>query len=283
LCQIIDGAAIAERIRIEIKQQTMVLKEKTSVVPKLTVILVGDDPSSHIYVRNKINACIEAGFDSEVIKLPEATKEVQIISIIHSLNSDHNVHGILVQLPLPRHINEGNIVASIDPNKDVDGIHPLNIGRLFLGKPSFIACTPLGCIKLLEEYKVKISAKNAVVVGRSNIVGKPMAALLLHKNATVTICHSRTKNLPEITREADILVTAIGNPGYVTADMVKEGAVVIDVGINRLSSGKLIGDVDFASVINKAAMITPVPKGVGPMTIAMLLSNTLKAVCDQNG
>ncbi len=283
MCQIIDGAAIAERIRIEIKQQTMVLKEKTSVVPKLTVILVGDDPSSHIYVRNKINACIEAGFDSEVIKLPEATKEVQIISIIHSLNSDHNVHGILVQLPLPRHINEGNIVASIDPNKDVDGIHPLNIGRLFLGKPSFIACTPLGCIKLLEEYKVKISAKNAVVVGRSNIVGKPMAALLLHKNATVTICHSRTKNLPEITREADILVTAIGNPGYVTADMVKEGAVVIDVGINRLSSGKLIGDVDFASVINKAAMITPVPKGVGPMTIAMLLSNTLKAVCDQNG
>lgn len=283
MCQIIDGAAIAERIRNEIKQQTMVLKEKTSVVPKLTVILVGDDPSSHIYVRNKINACIEAGFDSEVIKLPEATEEVKIISIIHSLNSDHNVHGILVQLPLPRHINEGNIVASIDPNKDVDGIHPLNIGRLFLGKPSFIACTPLGCIKLLEEYKVKISAKNAVVVGRSNIVGKPMAALLLHKNATVTICHSRTKNLPEITREADILVTAIGNPGYVTADMVKEGAVVIDVGINRLSSGKLIGDVDFASVINKAAMITPVPKGVGPMTIAMLLSNTLKAVCDQNG
>lgn len=278
MCQIIDGAAIAQQTRMEIKKETELFKKKRGITPKLTVILVGDDPSSEIYVNNKINACREVGFNSEAIKMSADTSEDQLLQIINELNQSSEVHGILVQLPLPEHLNEEKIVASINPQKDVDGLHPANIGRLFLGNPHFIACTPLGCIKLLEDYGIDVSGKHAVVLGRSNIVGKPMAALLLHKNATVTICHSKTANLREISRQADILVAAIGKPCFVTGDMIKPGAIVIDVGINRLSTGKVVGDVDFASACQVAAMITPVPRGVGPMTIAMLLMNTLKAV-----
>lgn len=278
MCQIIDGAAIAQQTRMEIKKETEIFKNKRGITPKLTVILVGDDPSSEIYVNNKINACREVGFNSEAIKMSADTSEDQLLQIISELNQSSEVHGILVQLPLPEHLNEEKIVASINPQKDVDGLHPANIGRLFLGNPHFIACTPLGCIKLLEDYGIDVSGKHAVVLGRSNIVGKPIAALLLHKNATVTMCHSKTANLRDISRQADILVAAIGKPGFVTGDMIKQDAIVIDVGINRLSTGKVVGDVDFASACQVASMITPVPRGVGPMTIAMLLKNTLKAV-----
>lgn len=278
MCQIIDGAAIAQQTRAEIKRETEILKQNRGITPKLAVILVGDDPSSQIYVNNKINACREVGFNSECIKLPQDTSEENLLQIIEMLNNSADTHGILIQLPLPEHLDEEKIVATINPAKDVDGLHPTNIGRLFLGNPHFIACTPLGCIKLLETYGIDLSGKHAVVLGRSNIVGKPIAALLLHKNATVTICHSKTDKLFEIAKQADILVAAIGKPGFVTAEMIKPGAIVIDVGINRLSSGKVVGDVDFASAGKIAGMITPVPRGVGPMTIAMLLLNTLKAV-----
>jgi methylenetetrahydrofolate dehydrogenase (NADP+)/methenyltetrahydrofolate cyclohydrolase len=273
-----DGAALARKIREELKEDTGILKKTAGLTPKLTVVLVGNDPASQIYVNNKVNACKEVGFESEVIRLSDAIAEEQLLKIIAGLNKAPDVHGLLVQLPLPEHIAEENIVAAIDPKKDVDGLHPVNIGQLLLGRPNFIACTPFGCLKLLEHYGVNPAGKHAVIVGRSNIVGKPLSALLLQKNATVTVCHSHTVNLSEITAQADILVASVGKAGFITQEMVKEGAVVLDVGINRLDSGKVAGDVDFASVSEKAGLITPVPNGLGPMTIAMLLTNTLKAV-----
>jgi methylenetetrahydrofolate dehydrogenase (NADP+)/methenyltetrahydrofolate cyclohydrolase len=240
--------------------------------------LVGDDPASQIYVKHKVAACHEVGFNSEVIRLPVDTSEEQVLQTINKLNVATEVHGILVQLPLPEHIREEKVIAAINPEKDVDGFHPTNMGKLLAGKPHYIACTPFGCLKLLEEYRIDIRGKHAVVVGRSNIVGKPIAALLLNKDATVTVCHSRTENLIEITRQADILVAAVGKPRFITGKMIKSGAIVLDVGMNRLTTGKVVGDVDFPAACKKAGMITPVPRGVGPMTIAMLLSNTLKAV-----
>ncbi|MDX9872091.1 MAG: bifunctional methylenetetrahydrofolate dehydrogenase/methenyltetrahydrofolate cyclohydrolase FolD [Clostridia bacterium] len=278
MCKIMDGAALARKIREELKEDTGILKKTAGLTPKLTVVLVGNDPASQIYVNNKVNACKEVGFESEVIRLSDAIAEEQLLKIIAGLNKAPDVHGLLVQLPLPEHIAEENIVAAIDPKKDVDGLHPVNIGQLLLGRPNFIACTPFGCLKLLEHYGVNPAGKHAVIVGRSNIVGKPLSALLLQKNATVTVCHSHTVNLSEITAQADILVASVGKAGFITQEMVKEGAVVLDVGINRLDSGKVAGDVDFASVSEKAGLITPVPNGLGPMTIAMLLTNTLKAV-----
>jgi methylenetetrahydrofolate dehydrogenase (NADP+)/methenyltetrahydrofolate cyclohydrolase len=278
LCQIIDGAATAKKIREEIKNDTALLQKNRGIVPGLTVLLVGDDPASQIYVKHKVAACHEVGFNSEVIRLPVDTSEEQVLQTINKLNVATEVHGILVQLPLPEHIREEKVIAAINPEKDVDGFHPTNMGKLLAGKPHYIACTPFGCLKLLEEYRIDIKGKHAVVVGRSNIVGKPIAALLLNKDATVTVCHSRTVNLIEITRQADILVAAVGKPRFITGKMIKSGAIVIDVGMNRLTTGKVVGDVDFPAACKKAGMITPVPRGVGPMTIAMLLSNTLKAV-----
>lgn len=276
--KIMDGAALARKIREELKKDTEILKKTAGLTPKLTVVLVGSDPASQIYVNNKVNACKEVGFESEVIRLSDAIAEEQLLKVIEGLNKAPDVHGLLVQLPLPEHISEERIVEAIDPRKDVDGLHPLNIGQLFLGSPHFTACTPFGCMKLLEHYGVDPAGKYAVVVGRSNIVGKPVSALLMQKNATVTVCHSHTANLAEITEQADILIVSVGKAGFITGKMIKKGAVVLDVGINRLESGKVVGDVDFDSAQKKAALITPVPNGIGPMTIAMLLTNTLKAV-----
>jgi methylenetetrahydrofolate dehydrogenase (NADP+)/methenyltetrahydrofolate cyclohydrolase len=278
LCQIIDGAAVAKKIREEIKKDTQLLLKNKGIIPGLIVLLVGDNPASQIYVKHKVKACLEVGFNSQVIKLSADTSEEHVLQTINKLNLEPEIHGILVQLPLPEHIREEKVIAAISPKKDVDGFHPINMGKLLTGKPRFVACTPFGCLKLLEEYGIDMNGKHAVVVGRSNIVGKPIAALLLHKNATVTVCHSRTVNLAGITRQADILVAAIGKPKFITDEMIKPGAIVLDVGINRLATGKVVGDVDFAAACKIAGMITPVPRGVGPMTIAMLLTNTLKAV-----
>ncbi|PKM85955.1 MAG: bifunctional methylenetetrahydrofolate dehydrogenase/methenyltetrahydrofolate cyclohydrolase FolD [Firmicutes bacterium HGW-Firmicutes-12] len=278
MCQIIDGAAVAKKIREEIKKDTQLLLKNKGIIPGLIVLLVGDNPASQIYVKHKVKACLEVGFNSQVIKLSADTSEEHVLQTINKLNLEPEIHGILVQLPLPEHIREEKVIAAISPKKDVDGFHPINMGKLLTGKPRFVACTPFGCLKLLEEYGIDMNGKHAVVVGRSNIVGKPIAALLLHKNATVTVCHSRTVNLAGITRQADILVAAIGKPKFITDEMIKPGAIVLDVGINRLATGKVVGDVDFAAACKIAGMITPVPRGVGPMTIAMLLTNTLKAV-----
>lgn len=277
-CQIINGQAIAQKLRDEISKEATRWKEAHQIVPGLTVILVGEDPASQIYVKNKVNACREVGFNSDVIALPADITEKQLLDTVEKINQDPLVHGLIVQLPLPDHIREEIIIKAIDPCKDVDGFHPINLGLLLAGNPQFIPCTPYGCLKLLEFNGVRIDGKHAVVVGRSIIVGKPMAALLVNHNTTVSICHSRTRNLKEMTRQADILVAAVGQPSFITGDMVKPGAVILDVGITRLPSGKLAGDVDFATASKIASMITPVPKGVGPMTIAMLLMNTLQAV-----
>jgi len=277
MAEIIDGKKVSEHIRAQIAEGVEKLKEETGITPGLAAVLVGEDPASEIYVRNKRKACANAGMHSEEHKLPAETTEEDLLALVDKLNNDPNIHGILIQLPLPDHINESKVLRAVSPLKDVDGFHPYNVGLLVEGNPRFISCTPHGIIKMLEFYNIDITGKQAVVVGRSNIVGKPVSMLLLHRHATVTICHSRTKPLDEVTRRADILVAAIGRANFITADMVKEGAVVIDVGINRNEEGKLTGDVDFEGVKDKASYITPVPGGVGPMTISMLLWNTLES------
>jgi methylenetetrahydrofolate dehydrogenase (NADP+)/methenyltetrahydrofolate cyclohydrolase len=274
---IIDGNKIAQNIRRAIREETFVFKEKTGIVPGLAVVLVGEDPASQVYVGKKAKACAEVGFLSREYKLSADASETKLLNLINDLNQDQCIHGILVQLPLPKHIATDKIIAAIDPHKDVDGFHPYNVGGLVTGSPLFIPCTPRGIMELIARTGIELSGKDAVVVGRSNIVGKPMAFLLLAQNATVTMCHSKTKDLPTVTGRADLLIAAVGKARMITADMVKEGAVVIDVGVNRLENGKLAGDVAFDEVAAKASYITPVPGGVGPMTIAMLMKNTLDA------
>ena len=283
----IDGKAVSANLRAGLKEDVAAFIKRTGVTPGLAVVLVGEDPASAVYVRNKHRGCQDVGIHSEVYTLPEETTEEELLSLLAKLNVDQSIHGILVQLPLPKHISEEKVIHAIRPEKDVDAFHPQNAGNILLGKYSFLPCTPAGVMELLAAHEIEISGKECVVVGRSNIVGKPQALLLLEKNGTVTVCHSRTKDLAEVTRRADILVVAVGRPRFITADMVKDGAVVIDVGINRTEDGKLCGDVDFNAVEPKAAAITPVPGGVGPMTITMLLRNALRAaemaVCEANG
>lgn len=273
---LMDGKALAQKVRENVKEEVEKLKEQ-GINPKLSVIMVGNDSASAVYVRNKSNACKKAGIEFDEYLLPEETKEEELIDLIQKLNNDDSVHGILLQSPVPRHINIDRAFDTISPKKDVDGFNAVNVGRLTIGQDCFISCTPYGIIKILEEYNIEIEGKRAVVIGRSNIVGKPMLQCLLAKNATVTVCHSRTKDLASVVREADIVVAAIGKPNFITGDMIKEGAVVIDVGINRMDDGKLIGDVNFEEAQAKASYITPVPGGVGPMTIAMLVENVVKA------
>ncbi len=277
MAELIDGKKVSQHIREEVAREVQELRTETGTTPGLAAVLVGDNPASEIYVRNKRKACEQVGIYSEEYRLSNETTQNELLSLIDKLNEDKKIHGILVQLPLPEQIDSTKILRSVSPSKDVDGFHPENVGLLVEGNPRFISCTPNGIMKMLDFYDIEIKGKEAVVVGRSNIVGKPTAVLLLHRHATVTICHSRTIRLDEVTRRADILVAAIGRPHFITEDMVKEGAVVIDVGINRNSEGKLIGDVDFEKVKEKASYITPVPGGVGPMTIAMLLWNTLES------
>lgn len=274
---LLDGKLTSKKLRARFAAQVQEHEKLYGKKPGLAVILVGNNPASQTYVKNKELACEEVGFYSEVHRLPEETTQEELLSLIEQLNRNENIHGILVQLPVPRHIDETTVIEAIDPKKDVDAFGYASVGRIMVGNPDFLPCTPAGVMALLEEYDIPVEGKNAVVIGRSNIVGKPQAMLLLHKNATVTICHSKTKNLEKITREADILVVAIGRAKFVGADMVKDGAVVIDVGMNRDENGKLCGDVDFDAVKDKAAFITPVPGGCGPMTITMLLQNTLTA------
>ena len=274
---IIDGNKIAQEVRHSVRKEALALKEKTAIVPGLAVILVGEDPASQVYVGRKAKACAEVGFLSREYKLSADTSEAKLLNVISELNADQVIHGILVQLPLPKHIHTDKIIAAIDPQKDVDGFHPYNVGGLVSGDPLFVPCTPRGIMELISRTGIELAGKEAVVVGRSNIVGKPTALLLLAQHATVTICHSRTKDLPAVTRRADVLIAAVGKPQMIKANMVKEGAVVIDVGVNRLENGKLTGDVAFDEVAAKASFITPVPGGVGPMTIAMLMKNTLDA------
>ena len=277
---ILDGKAISTAIKKEIAGEIKSLNIKSVTQPGLAVIQVGDNPASTIYVRNKKKACDEAGIKSFEHHLNDDISEEELLKLIKQLNESTSIHGILVQLPLPSHIPEQIVLEAISPDKDVDGFHPYNVGKLMVGKGSLLPCTPAGIIELLERSKVKIEGKKAVILGRSNIVGKPLAIMLLQKNATVTICHSKTKNLQDITKRADILVAAIGSPGFVKEDMVKEGAIVIDVGINRVEK-KLVGDVDFDKVSQKASQITPVPGGIGPMTIALLMKNSLTAFKNQ--
>ena len=277
MAQLIDGKRISAEIRAELKQETKEFIQKTGVTPKLTVILVGEDPASQVYVRNKGRACEEIGFAADQITLPATTTQEELDALVDRLNADNAVHGILVQLPLPKGLSEERVLLRIAPEKDVDAFHPYNVGRMVAGQITYLPCTPAGVMELIHRSGISVAGKDCVVIGRSNIVGKPMAHLLMQANGTVTVCHSRTKDLAEHTRRADILVAAIGKADFVTADMVKPGAVVIDVGINRNAEGKLTGDVDFASVEPIASYITPVPGGVGPMTIAMLMKNTLTA------
>src|SRR5512135_840495 len=274
--RIIDGKAISHEVRAEWKVRADALKAR-GIIPGLAVIIVGEDPASKVYVANKVKACAELGLHSEHISLPADTSEATLLEKIEALNNDPAIHGILVQLPVPKHINGDKVLNAISPDKDVDGFHPMNVGALATGNMRFAPCTPYGCMKLLEKAGVEIEGKHAVVIGRSNIVGKPMALMLLQQNATVTICTSRTKDLAKHTLDADILVVATGKAKMITGDMIKPGAAVIDVGINRLPDGKLCGDVDFDSAKEVAGWITPVPGGVGPMTITMLVANTVQA------
>lgn len=275
--QIIDGKAIAKGIRGEIAREVAELKNKKGVVPKLCVVLVGDDSASQVYVRNKEKACAEAGIDGQALRFSASTSQKQLVDSVRSLNNDPSVHGILIQLPLPKHLDPIAALNEISVEKDVDGLHPLNMGKLLRGEePLFLPCTAAGIMELILSTGVEVKGKEAVIVGRSNIVGKPVALLLLQKHATVTLCHSRTRDLGEVVKRADILVASVGRPRIINGEMVKEGSVIIDVGINRVE-GKLVGDVDFNAGKDKAAFITPVPGGVGPMTIAMLLKNTLLA------
>ena len=275
--KLINGKEISAALRAELKAETDALIAKTGVQPGLAVIIVGENPASRVYVRNKHKASLECGYRSDVYELPESTTQDELNALVDRLNADDGIHGILVQLPLPAHLSDNEIILRIDPKKDVDAFHPVNVGRIMIGDYDYLPCTPAGVMELLHRSGVSVSGKKCVVVGRSNIVGKPMAMLLLHESGTVTVCHSRTKDLRAECLEADILVVAIGKADFITGDMVKEGAVVIDVGMNRRADGKLTGDVDFASVEPKASKITPVPGGVGPMTIAMLMKNTLTA------
>ncbi|RSJ77410.1 Bifunctional protein FolD protein [Streptococcus cristatus] len=277
MANIIDGKALAEKLQAKLAEKTAKLKAETGQEPGLVVILVGENPASQLYVRNKERSALAAGFRSEVVRLPESTSQEELLTLIAKYNQDPAWHGILVQLPLPAHIDDEAVLLAIDPEKDVDGFHPTNMGRLWSGHPLMIPSTPAGIMEMFREYKVDLEGRNAVVIGRSNIVGKPMAQLLLSKNATVTLTHSRTHHLAKIAKKADILVVAIGRGHFVTKDFVKEGAVVIDVGMNRDENGKLIGDVKFDEVAEVASLITPVPKGVGPMTITMLMEQTYQA------
>ncbi len=274
--ELINGKELAKKIRGELKLEVDNLREN-GIIPKLAVIMVGDDKASEVYVRNKSKACNEIGIEFEEFLLDSNIKQEELIDLIKKLNNRKDVYGILLQSPIPEHLNIREAFDTIDYRKDVDGFNPINIGKLAIGEDAFISCTPYGVIKMLEEYNIEIEGKRAVVIGRSNIVGKPLIQCLLNKNATVTICHSKTKNIAEITKEADILIAALGKPKFVKENMVKENAVVIDVGINRNEEGKLVGDVDFENVSKKASYITPVPGGVGPMTIAMLMNNVVKA------
>lgn len=278
----IDGKAVAEKIKAQVAEEVAALKAQ-GICPGMAVVLVGDDPASKIYVNNKKKACAQTGIYSEEHVLPAETTQEELLALIAKLNADEKIHGILVQSPLPKHLDEKLVVEHIDPNKDVDAFHAYNVGKIMIGDFAFLPCTPAGVIELIHSTGVEISSKNCVVVGRSNIVGKPMAMLLLHNNGTVTICHSKTKNLAEICRTADILVAAVGKAKFITADMVKPGAVVIDVGMDRDENGKLCGDVDYDAVEPVASYITPVPGGVGPMTIAMLMKNAVSAAKIQNG
>ena len=275
--KLISGKEVSTSIRAKIKEEAQKLRDDYGIQPGLAVILVGNDPASQIYVRNKQKACEEVGVHAFEYRLNENSTQEQLLDLIGVLNKDNKVHGILVQLPLPDHIDPQTVINTISPEKDVDAFHPINVGKIMLGDYEFLPCTPAGVMELIDSTGVEISGKNCVVVGRSNIVGKPMAMLLLHRNATVTICHSRTKNLAEVCAGADILVSAVGKAHFITADMVKEGAMVIDVGMNHDENGKLCGDVEFSTVEPKASYITPVPGGVGPMTITMLMKNTLRA------
>lgn len=282
MTKIIDGKAVSASVKEAVAKEAAALKEK-GISVGLAVVIVGNDPASRVYVNNKKKACAACGIESYEYALPEETTEEELLALVEKLNGDPAVNGILVQLPLPRQIDEHRIIEAISPKKDVDAFHAVNVGKIMIGDFDFLPCTPSGCMDLIDSTGVPVEGKRCVVIGRSNIVGKPMAMLLLHRNGTVTICHSKTKNLKEICREADILVAAVGRPNFVTADMVKEGAVVIDVGMNRLENGKLCGDVDFEGVSKVAGWITPVPGGVGPMTIATLMRNTLTAAKLQNG
>ncbi len=282
MAKIIDGKAVSASVKEAVAKEAAALKEK-GILVGLAVVIVGNDPASRVYVNNKKKACAACGIESYEYALPEETTEEELLALVGKLNGDPAVNGILVQLPLPRQIDEHRIIEAISPKKDVDAFHAVNVGKIMIGDFDFLPCTPSGCMDLIDSTGVPVEGKRCVVIGRSNIVGKPMAMLLLHRNGTVTICHSKTKNLKEICREADILVAAVGRPNFVTADMVKEGAVVIDVGMNRLENGKLCGDVDFEGVSKVAGWITPVPGGVGPMTIATLMRNTLTAAKLQNG
>lgn len=280
--QIIDGKKVSAQVKQEVKNETELLKKEYSITPGLAVVIVGDDPASRVYVNNKKKACELVGFHSEEYALSAETTQEELLSLVKELNEKKDINGILVQLPLPKHLDDKAVIEAINPLKDVDAFHAVNVGKIMLGEYDFLPCTPAGVMEMLHYYNIEVSGKNCVVIGRSNIVGKPMAMLLLHENGTVTICHSRTKNLAEVCSRADILVAAVGKPKFVTADMVKEGAVVIDVGMDRDENGKLCGDVDFENVKDKCSYITPVPGGVGPMTIATLMKNTVKAAKIQN-
>lgn len=281
--QIIDGKAVSAAVKAEVAEETAKLREEKGLKVGLAVVIVGNNPASRVYVNNKKKACEAVGFQSFEYALDENTTQEQLLDLVNVLNRDDRVNGILVQLPLPKHIDEKAVINAISPDKDVDAFHPINVGKIMIGEYSFLPCTPAGVMRLIESTGTDITGKQCVVIGRSNIVGKPQAMLLLQKNGTVTICHSKTKNLKEVCLGADILVVAIGKANFVTGDMIKEGAVVIDVGMNRLDSGKLCGDVEFESAEKKASFITPVPGGVGPMTIAMLMKNTLTAAKQQAG
>ncbi len=276
MATIIDGKLLAKKVREDLKKEVVELKQE-GIIPKLAVIMVGNDKASEIYIKNKSRACEEIGIVYEEYLLKEDTTMEKLLNLINDLNNKKDVHGILLQSPIPNNLNINRAFNAISSNKDVDGFNPVNVGKLCLGQDTFISCTPHGVIKMLEEYKIETEGKNAVILGRSNIVGKPLIQCMLSKNATVTVCHSKTKNLEEITKKADILISAIGKPKFVTENMVKENAVVIDVGINRSEEGKIVGDVDFENVSKKVGYISPVPGGVGPMTIAMLMSNVVKA------
>ena len=282
MAKLISGKIVSAQVKARVADETAELK-KQGITPGLAVVIVGDDPASRVYVNNKKKGCAEVGFYSEEHALPAQTTMEELLALVRKLNADDRINGILVQLPLPKHLDEKAVIEAIDPTKDVDAFHPANVGRIMIGDYHFLPCTPAGIMEMLKSENIEISGKECVVIGRSNIVGKPMGMLLLHRNGTVTICHSRTKNLAEVCRRADILVAAVGKAGFVTADMVKPGAVVIDVGMNRNAEGKLCGDVDFAAVEPVASYITPVPGGVGPMTIAMLMQNTLTAAKLKNG
>ena len=275
--KILDGKMVSQRVKDELREEVARLKKDKGLVPGLAVIIVGEDPASKIYVRNKKRACEEIGIHSEEYALPEETTQEELLDLVERLNHKEDIHGILCQMPLPRHLDEKAVINAISPKKDVDAFHPVNVGKIMIGDYDFLPCTPAGVMELIKESGIDVCGKECVVVGRSNIVGKPMSMLLLHQHGTVTICHSRTKDLKEACRRADILVAAVGVPELITGDMVKEGAVVIDVGMNRLENKKLVGDVNFAEASERASAITPVPGGVGPMTIAMLMKNTVRA------